>query len=113
MSEENREEKQEVEQEYEQKCEQEEPEDEIKPDFKTFVSSLSANALYHMGIMKTPGEQQIEVNLSLARYTIDIIDMLKEKSLGNLTEDEQRFIDTILYDLKLKFVDSCKQDSNS
>lgn len=79
-------------------------------DFSTFVLSLGTSALYHLGI-KDPNTDQVdgfEPNLSLARNVIDIISMLKEKTRGNLTDDESRLVETLLFDLRLKFVDVCK-----
>lgn len=102
----------EVEEKYEETCDEESATTEQKieevPDFITFISSLSANALYNMGLMNTPISEKAKKNMSLARYTIDIIAMLKEKTMGNLTKEEQRFVDSLLYDLKLKFVNLCK-----
>jgi hypothetical protein len=66
--------------------------------------SLSSSALYHLGEIPDPQTGQLQKDLSLARHTIDIIGMLKEKTAGNLTDDEQKFVDTMLTDLRLRFV---------
>lgn len=73
-------------------------------DFVTFITSLSVSALLHLGVMPDPDTNLPSVNIPLARQTIDMLEMLREKTLGNLHEDEQRHIDNVLYDLKLRFI---------
>ena len=72
-------------------------------DFATFVLSLASSALIHMGaVEQEPGQD--EPDLPLARQTIDIIGMLQQKTKGNLTGEEERLVDNVLYDLRLQFV---------
>lgn len=78
-------------------------------DFSTFILSLSASALMHLGELPDPVTQKKEKNLPQARQTIDIIDMLKEKTQGNLKEEEKRLMDNILYDLRVRYVNICTQ----
>jgi len=73
-------------------------------DFSTFILSLSSNALLHLGLMENPYTRKIERNLSLAKQTIDIIAMLKEKTRGNLSSEEENLILNLLTDLRLKYV---------
>ena len=75
-------------------------------DFSTFILSLSSSAAYHMGGFLDPVSGKTSVNLDLAKQTIDIIAMLKEKSKGNLTEDEEKLISYVLYDSQMKFVEA-------
>ena len=72
--------------------------------FSTFILSLNTAALIHLGELPDPVTQKKKVNLLLAKQTIDTLEMLKEKTKGNLTIDEEKLLDTILYELKLKFV---------
>lgn len=78
-------------------------------DFSTFILSLSASALMHLGELPDPVTQKREENLPQARQTIDIIDMLKEKTQGNLKEEEKRLMDNILYDLRVRYVNITSQ----
>lgn len=72
-------------------------------DFVAFVMSLAASALIQMGETEgTTADQTID--LPLAKQTIDIIGMLRDKTRGNLTADEDRIVETLLYDLRLKFL---------
>ena len=72
-------------------------------DFSTFVLSLSTSALVHLGDVPGP-DGKADKNLPLARQTIDILAMLKEKTEGNLTAEESRTLDNLLYDLRLRYV---------
>ena len=71
--------------------------------FSNLIFSLSTSALIQMGEIKDPNIQE-EKNLPLAKQTIDLIGMLKEKTKGNLTQDEEKLTDHALYDLKMRFV---------
>ena len=82
-------------------------------DFSTFIISLAANAIAQMGLSSDAQAKGIEKNLDMAAYTIDIIDMLKEKTNGNLTEVESKLIDSLLVDLKLKFVEVKKKENDN
>lgn len=77
--------------------------------FSTFILSLSTSALMHLGEFPNPETNHIEKNLPLAKQTIDLIDMLKGKTGGNLDKDEDQLITNMLYDLKLKYVNAIKK----
>ena len=74
--------------------------------FSTFVLSLSTSALVHLGELPDPITNAKEINLQLAKQTIGIIEMLKEKTKGNLTREEESLLDNVLYDVRVKFVKS-------
>ncbi len=76
--------------------------------FSTFILSLSTSALVHLGELPDPLSNTKEVNLQLAKQTISIIEMLKEKTEGNLTKEEENLIENVLYDVRLKFISSSK-----
>ncbi len=73
-------------------------------DFYTFCLSLGSSAFMHLGDAPHPETGEPATNLVLAQQTIDILGMLQEKTKGNLTEEEARFLDNLLVDLKLRFV---------
>ena len=73
--------------------------------FIQLISSLHAGALQEMGKMKNPATDKIEKNLEQAEFTIDMLDMLKEKTKGNLTAEEEKFFGTVISELKLNYVD--------
>lgn len=75
-------------------------------DFGTFIMSLATSALIHMGELHEDGQAGAgePVNLVLAKETIDIIGMLRDKTRGNLTAEETQTVDSALYDLRLRFL---------
>jgi hypothetical protein len=77
-------------------------------DFGTFVLSLGSSALVHLGEIQHPETAESKENLSLARQTIDLLAMLEEKTAGNLTPEEARFLRDLLADLRLKFVEKSR-----
>ncbi|RKX58818.1 MAG: DUF1844 domain-containing protein [Thermodesulfobacteriota bacterium] len=72
--------------------------------FSTFILSLNTAALVHLGELPDPVTNKKQVNLTLAKHTIDTLEMLKEKTKGNLTFEEEKLLQSILYELKLKYV---------
>jgi hypothetical protein len=72
--------------------------------FTSLVSFLATIALQHLGVIKNPLSKEVEKDLELAKYSIDMLDILKEKTKGNLTKDEENFLINTLADLKLSFV---------
>jgi hypothetical protein len=73
-------------------------------DFYTFCLSLGSSAFVHLGDVPHPESGEAALNLVLAQQTIDILAMLQEKTKGNLTEEEARFLDNLIVDLKLRYV---------
>lgn len=76
-------------------------------DFATFLISLSTSALYHLGLVAEPeGEPPPEPDLPMARQTIDLLEMLQEKTRGNLSDDEAQLLESMLYELRMQFVEA-------
>jgi hypothetical protein len=75
-------------------------------EFSGFIVSLAQAALMQLGDIPDPTTGQPARNVDQARYSIDLIDMLSQKTQGNLTEEEQTLIQRVLSDLKLRFVRS-------
>lgn len=72
--------------------------------FINFLFSLSTSALIQLGEIEDPISQKMVKNLPLAKQTIDLIGMLKEKTKGNLTPDEGKLMENVLYDLRIRYV---------
>jgi len=72
--------------------------------FLNFLFSLSTSALIQLGDIQDPIIKQEAKNLPLAKQTIDLIGMLQEKTKGNLTPDEEKFMEHILFDLRMRYV---------
>ena len=73
-------------------------------DFTNFMLSLSTSALIQLGEIQDPFTQKSAKNLPLAKQTIDLIGMLKEKTKGNLSPEEEKIIEYVLYDLRMRYV---------
>ena len=78
-------------------------------DFSTFIMSLTSSAFYHLGDMPDPSTGKKEVNLPAVQQTIDMLTMLREKTKGNLTEDESKLIEQLIYELQVKYVAKTKE----
>lgn len=72
--------------------------------FEMLVTTLATEALVALGQIKHPVTNELLVHRHQAQYLIDTLDMLKQKTSGNLTDDEREMIDAILYQLRMVFV---------
>jgi hypothetical protein len=69
-----------------------------------FLLSLSTSVLIQLGEVQDPMTHQNEKNLPIAKQTIDLLGMLREKTKGNLTPDEEKLFENLLYDLRMRYV---------
>jgi len=72
--------------------------------FSSLILSLSSTAFLHFGEIPDPGTGEKKKDLALAKHAIDTIAMLKEKTEGNLSEEEKQFIESVLTDLRWRYV---------
>jgi len=88
------------------KAEELEAEKELPPpDFSVFIAGLGSQGLLALGILPHPVSGKKEKDIGQARYTIDMLSMLEEKTRGNLTEDEATTLRETLYGLRMRFVE--------
>ena len=73
-------------------------------DFTAFLLGLASTALIHMGAAPHPDTGRVQRDDGLARQSLDLLAMLREKTRGNLSPDEERFFDSLLTDLRLHFI---------
>jgi len=85
--------------------------DETLPEinFSTFIISLSTQALMHLGEIPNPLSGKVESDLSVAKQMIDIICVLREKTRGNLDQGEEKLVEDILFDLRMRYVEAVKK----
>ena len=76
--------------------------------FADFVEQLIAQGYVALGMLKNPYQEKTSIDAPAARQMIEILGMLKEKTVGNLTEEEEDFLHTHLGELKLAFVQRTK-----
>jgi Domain of unknown function (DUF1844) len=72
--------------------------------FASFLISLGTQAFMHLGDIPNPTTQQREKDLPAAKQMIDLLGMLQEKTKGNLDADEERLLQQLLLDLRLRYV---------
>ena len=72
--------------------------------FTAFVMSLNTSALFHLGEISDPFTNEKNQDLVLAKHTIDTLQLLEDKTQGNLNDEEQDLLKHVLYDLKMRYV---------
>jgi len=83
-----------------------------EPTFTQFITGLTAQALMALGDAENPMIKKRELDLPQAKYLIDVISVLKDKTEGNLDEQEQGALSQILTDLRLRFVKASEKSKN-
>lgn len=79
------------------------------PDFKFFVTTLAVQAAISLGAMNNPVTNKPEENLPQAKFIIDTLDMLKEKTKNNLEAAESETLENVLYELRLQYIEKTKE----
>ncbi len=72
--------------------------------FLTLVTELAFHVMMNLGEIPSPLTGKPRVDLDHAKHTIDLLGILKEKTRGNLSDDEESALDSYLYDLRMKYV---------
>ncbi len=84
-----------------------EPPHDLPPaDFATLVLSLGSSVLMYMG--EGPEAKKAQRNLPMAKHAIDMLTVLEEKTKGNLSAEEEHILGSLLFDLRLRFVEALK-----
>jgi hypothetical protein len=79
------------------------------PGFETLVSYLSTTAMFQLGLIPGPSGEHIPADMPNAKRTVDLLEVLQEKTQGNLTASESRLLDDVLYELRMSFVEMQKR----
>ena len=74
-----------------------------EPGFESLVASLATQTMLALGVIAPEGVEEVPINLDQAKFTIDILVMLREKTAGNLTEEESAHLDEALGELQQVF----------
>ena len=72
------------------------------------VAPLGSSAIMHLGEFEHPESGKVEKDLGMAKHTIDLLSMLQEKTRGNLSPPEAKLLESLLYDLRLRFVNASR-----
>lgn len=81
--------------------------------FDTLVSYLGTTAMFQLGLMAGPTGERIPPDLANARQTITMLEVLDQKTQGNLTQDESRLLEDILYELRMAYVEVDKRSAKA
>ena len=79
-----------------------------EPTFALLVSNFGTQALMELGEIPNPITKRSEFAPERAKFTIDLLEVIKDKTKGNLDEDEERFLDGALFELRMKYVRKLK-----
>jgi len=77
--------------------------------FPALISTLATQSLFAMGLLQIKGQEKKEADLELAKYNIDMLATIEEKTKGNLTEDEEKILANTLSDLRMGYVQVAEQ----
>ena len=81
----------------------------MKRDIKAIVTLLATQSMINLGEIVDPLTKSISLNLSSAKIFIDLVEVLKKKTAGNLSAEEEKFIKNILGNLKKVYQNKVKQ----
>jgi hypothetical protein len=77
-------------------------------DFAMLVQSIAVAAFHHLGLAPDPDGRMPEPDLLLARQNIEILEVLAEKTRGNLDPEDARLLEGLLYEVRMRFVEASK-----
>lgn len=76
----------------------------MEASFSVLAMSLASSAAMALGLAPDPHSGEVHKDKDMAKFNIDLLVVLQEKTKGNLSSDEQRFLESVVSDLKIKFV---------
>ncbi len=79
--------------------------------FETLVSYLSTTTMFQLGLIPGPGGERIPPDMPNAQRSIDLLEVLQDKTRGNLTTKESRLLEEVLYELRMTFVELQKRQA--
>jgi len=80
-----------------------------KGNFAALISMLVTQAFFAMGLLQVKGQEQKDADLELAKYNIDMLDTIEEKTKGNLTEEEKNILENTLSQVRMAYVQVSEQ----
>ena len=86
---------------------------EVEVNFLNYVTSLGFQAMIFMCEIPNPVTNEVEKNLTQAKFLIDTLTMLKEKTVGNLNEEENNLLESSIYELQMRYVQIFQKETSS
>ena len=88
------------------------PFEEESSGFETLVSYLSTTAMFQLGLIPGPSGEHIPADMPNAKRTLDLLEVLQQKTRGNLTVRETRLLEDVLYELRMSFLELQKRQAH-
>jgi hypothetical protein len=85
----------------------------LEASFLTLAMSIASSAAISLGLSPDPSSGTTKVNVDMARFNIDLLDVLEKKTKNNLAKEEQDFMQHVLADLKIKFVEVSNREKTA
>ena len=76
------------------------------PSFAELVNMIAVQAMVGFGGMAGPGGERIPPNLDIAKHYVDMLQVLEDKTKGNLTDDEKQLFDQVVYEIRMRYIQS-------
>ena len=86
--------------------------DEESSGFETLVSYLSTTAMFQLGLIPGPSGEHIPADMPNAKRTVDLLEVLQQKTRGNLSARESRLLEEVLYELRMSFLEMQKRQAH-
>ena len=81
-----------------------------EPDFGFFVTTIALQASISLGVVANPATGKTEENLQQAKFIIDTLAVLRDKTKGNLTKDENDLLENVLYELRMSYITKTQKE---
>ena len=78
-------------------------------DFPTFILSIASAAMMGLGLAPRPDSGKQDVDLALARQNIDLLEMLQQKTKNNLSVEEEKLLERVLFEIRTKYLEVSKK----
>lgn len=85
----------------------------VEATFLQFLSGMAAQTLMHLGMMENPITRTSSIDLANARYSIDLLEVLRVKTAGNLTPEEEQYLLVALRDLRVRYASVAEKKENT
>ena len=76
------------------------------PNFAELINMIAMQAIVGLGGMAGPGGERIPPNLEIAKHYVDMLQVLEDKTKGNLSEDEKKLLDQVIYEVRMRYIQS-------
>jgi hypothetical protein len=76
----------------------------LEASFSVLTMSIASSAAMALGLAPNPQTGEVSKDKNMARFNIDLLVMLQEKTKGNLNKDETQFLDSVINDLQIKYI---------